>query len=277
MARARIAVREGVLRDLAAARRALRRPALKDAGIHAVRRHIKRARAGLRLLRPLLGQLEYRRGNVALKEVAGFLREARDAKVMRVQARHLAGSAARRAALRTLQDELRSEHSRAMQRLATRPRAAAASLLQAVAQRLGRQPEDDRQHEREAARTALRRTYGKARRAFHAACRDGSIECWHECRKQLKYVIHQLDLLSDAGFVGMGAWRRRAYRLTALLGEDHDLALLRQRMRVSREAQAIEGVGEALDERGERLQREAVRLGTTLFRRGSREFSGRTL
>jgi CHAD domain-containing protein len=249
---------------------------LKDAGIHAVRRHIKRARAGLRLLRPLLGKAEYRRDNVALRKVSASLREARDAKVMRVEARSLAATAPTRAAWRTFQEELRRDHTLAMQRLTRRPRTAAAGLLQAVSQRLS-QSGGGQQRERDAARTGLRRTYERARRAFQAARRDGSVERWHECRKQMKYVSHQLDLLAEAGFAGMAAWRRRAHRLTALLGEDHDLALLRQRMSAFPGAQAIEGIARALDERRGRLQHKALRLGATLLQRGSREFSRRAL
>lgn len=265
------------MRDIAAARRALRRPVLTDAGIHAVRRHLKRARAGLRLLRVLLGRTAYRRGNLALRDVAGSLRQARDAKVMREHARHLTGSARTRAALRSLRGELQRDHQRALARLRRPTREAAADLLQAVAQGLDRRFDAAPREEINAARTGLRRTYERSRGAFNAARRDASVESWHECRKQLKYLSHQLDLLADAGWVGMEAWRQRAHRLTALLGEDHDLALLRRRVMASGGGDALEDIAKALEQRCRKLRRKGLRLGVALLRRGSREFAGRAL
>src|SRR4029453_4660084 len=58
-----------------------RRP-LTDETVHDARKRLKRARAGLRLLRAALGNRAYRRENRALRDAARPLSEARDAKVL---------------------------------------------------------------------------------------------------------------------------------------------------------------------------------------------------
>ena len=269
-----------MLKDIAAARRTLRRPVLQDAGVHDVRRRIKRARAGLRLLRVPLGPAEYRRCNAALRDVAGSLRAARDAKVLRMSAQGLARDVAGRVALRPMREQLRLEHERAMRRLSVRPRCAAAALLEVVAQRVSLRLDDQDDAGRDALRAGLRRSYDRSQRAFQAARRRASDDRWHECRKQLKYVGHELDLLAAARPVGLNGWRRRAHRMTALLGEDHDLSLLREWLMspaVAADQVNLNNMLRIVDERRKGLQRRGVRLGTVLLERPSKAFAAHAL
>src|SRR5215467_3047626 len=64
------------------ARRKLAGNAVSDTDIHAARKHIKRARAVLRLLRETLPAGAYRRQNKLLRDAARPLSVARDAKVL---------------------------------------------------------------------------------------------------------------------------------------------------------------------------------------------------
>jgi hypothetical protein len=226
----RFDVRGWVLRRIQASAKALRRTSMSDADVHAVRRDIKRARAGLRMLRESIGEAEYRRNNTALRDVAGALRQVRDAKMLQEAGRRWQEPSEDCTVLRRLRSELALDRQRARRRLGTRARVAGAAVLQAVAQRLNAHPPaaslpDDRDLTQ-----GLRRSYRKSRKACRAAHRSGSDTGLHEWRKQVKYFYNQLVMLKELGSRGFSRTRQRAERLSDLLGEDHDLALLAQRV-----------------------------------------------
>src|SRR5437660_612910 len=56
--------------------------ALADEAIHDARKRLKKVRAYLRLLRPVLGSRVYRRENAAIRDAAQPLTEIRDAKIL---------------------------------------------------------------------------------------------------------------------------------------------------------------------------------------------------
>ena len=60
----------------------LGKPHRSDAGIHNMRKELKRARAALRMLRACIGVVEYRRDNALLRDAARPLTPIRDAKVL---------------------------------------------------------------------------------------------------------------------------------------------------------------------------------------------------
>src|SRR6185437_5167365 len=61
---------------------ALGAKALSDARVHEARKHLKRARATLRLLRPALGDSVYARENMTLRDAARPLSRIRDGKAL---------------------------------------------------------------------------------------------------------------------------------------------------------------------------------------------------
>src|SRR5688572_14268100 len=75
-------VRDDLLRHVEAAVHALRARRLTDEAIHTARKHLKRARANLRLLRDAIGKASYARENAALRDAARPLSGVRDAKVL---------------------------------------------------------------------------------------------------------------------------------------------------------------------------------------------------
>jgi len=70
-----------VRRHIANAKKALRRPKLDDEAVHDARKALKRARSGLRLLRPL-DEAAYRRENTRLRNAGRRLSGVRDDKVL---------------------------------------------------------------------------------------------------------------------------------------------------------------------------------------------------
>jgi len=71
------------------------------------------------------------------------------------------------------------------------------------------------------------RAYRRGRRAHARARREGTPEALHEWRKEVKYLLYQLQLIEPAWRASERLLARRLDRLADLLGEDHDLAVVR--------------------------------------------------
>jgi CHAD domain-containing protein len=115
----------------------------------------------------------------------------------------------------------------------------------------------------------LRQTYRKAKQAYQAADADPAIPKLHEWRKQMKYLRHQLELLAPVNEKAMTGRIKLARRLGDILGDDHDLAALRDKV-----ADLFENDGqdrgefiELLENRRSELVDQARRLGRRFFRR----------
>jgi CHAD domain-containing protein len=108
--------------------------------------------------------------------------------------------------------------------------------------------------------------YRRGRRAMASAAADQSEESFHEWRKRAKDLWYQLRLLGPAWSGPLGAAAEEAHRLTDLLGDHHDLAVLRQDLRQRRlgeeETRALEA---AIDARQGQLAAEALDLGRRLY------------
>src|SRR5687767_2710807 len=63
-------VKEALRRQIGDASRTLGNPALDDEAVHRARKTLKRARANLRVLRPVMGERAYARENAALRDAA---------------------------------------------------------------------------------------------------------------------------------------------------------------------------------------------------------------
>lgn len=116
----RLDVHGWVLRRIQASAKGLRSSPLSDERVHAVRRHLKEARAGLRLLRDSIGESEYRRNNHALRDVAGALRQVRDAKMLQEAGRRWKEARQDRLVMRRLRSELARDCTQARRRLGMR-------------------------------------------------------------------------------------------------------------------------------------------------------------
>src|SRR5207244_130714 len=73
----------------------------------------------------------------------------------------------------------------------------------------------------------LEQVYRRGRKALRAARRDPSVENLHELRKRAKDLWHAGQLLQECQPKRAKQLARRAHALSDLLGEDHDLAVLR--------------------------------------------------
>jgi CHAD domain-containing protein len=124
------------------------------------------------------------------------------------------------------------------------------------------------------ARAGFVKTYRRGREQMNAAARlpvAGRLHCW---RKSVKYHDHHLRLLS-LSWKGSAAKRsKRLMQLSEALGDDHDLALIQDKLRCneakfsSREERAgLQQFNELIASRRGQLQVKAFKLGSKLYRR----------
>jgi CHAD domain-containing protein len=199
-----------------------------EAAIHAARRHIKKARATLRLLDGDAHSRSLARCENGLRSAGRALAPCRDAAVL----------------LRTIDALTRA-----------RPPQATVSALQGLRQAW--QTHGSAQVDAgglEAARAALQEsgatltgpasgacdfdtlargfatTYRAGRRALKQALRNPEAERLHALRRQLKHHLYHLRLLRPLWPGPLGAWHAQADRAAQLLGLHHDCAVLRGRL-----------------------------------------------
>jgi CHAD domain-containing protein len=267
IAKIRLAVGEHIIN----ATKALHHPRLDDELVHDARKHLKRARSDLRLLRPL-DERAYRRENARLRDAARQLSDVRDDKVLlAVLAELLADEQQpdRRRLLERLQARLakaRERHWRAVRASTTLADIRAA--LGESARHVGawREPHDAAS----APAAALRRMYRKGRKAVKRSAKDPSDEQLHEARKQVKHLAHVVELLARRAPPKPAKKAiKRASALGDYLGEDHDLAVVEARVLQfpAAPARAKRALRRRLEKRRARLQKKALKTARKLFRK----------
>jgi hypothetical protein len=139
---------------------ALRRDA-DERAVHTARRSCKHLRAALRLLRAGMGQREYRRDNLRVRDSARPLTAVRDA----VMLRRTLGRLSRHAP--SLQCDLELDYHRAWRVLESRGAQTALARLKAIRARLRKLPRVD--SETASAISGAKQVYKAGRRALHIA------------------------------------------------------------------------------------------------------------
>lgn len=200
--------------------------------VHEARKALKMERSLLRLARPALAGSVRRRHNAALREAARRLSGARDADVMLEALQGLAERYAGQvpaATFTAIREPLEADRDLARTGLlASGEIEAAVEELRAV--RLQVAGWRLRRGGWNAVEGGLRREYGRGRRAWRRAEHDPTVENLHAFRKRAKDLWYHLRLLEPAAPLTLAGQVKEAHALTQLLGDDHDLALLRERL-----------------------------------------------
>jgi CHAD domain-containing protein len=216
--------------------------------IHGARKQLKRARATLRLVRPTIGDALYRRENIAARDAARPLSKARDQEVL---SKALEGLVERfgpvasglhlRQSARELPARQLADIKGALERSMTRVRAW----------------DLDEDADWDCIEKGLQSTYRRARHALRRGRKGRATEDLHEWRKQTKYLWHQLQLFTPLAPGPIGELAAEFHRLADYLGDEHDLAVLRER--------ASGKLTELIDRRREELQDKAFAVGEWLY------------
>jgi CHAD domain-containing protein len=237
--------------------------------VHSARKAVKKTRSLLRLARGSLSAKQRRRENAALRDAARGLSAARDSEAMLATLDQLSERYTGQlpdATFQQIREEL--EHYRDQQRgelVASALGAQAVSELGAVRVRV-----DDwklKQADWKAIQYGLWRTYLDGRRAAGRARSHRSTADWHAWRRRVKDLWYQQRLLAEVAGPAVAGQAKDAHVLADLLGDDHDLAVLR--LAISRGTVRapvdLEAVVQLIDHRRQDLQSQALALGGRVY------------
>jgi CHAD domain-containing protein len=248
--------------------------------VHEARKDVKKIRSALRLVRGAIGDDVWRRENDHYREVARTLSSFRDAEIL-VEALDGLGERfgptgrERFDSLRKqLDDENRAAHDDGS---VERAMASAAAGLAAGRARIEHLPlEGDGW---ELIKPGLHRTYRRGGKRLRAVEEEASVTNLHGLRKRVKHLWHQLRLIRDADRAMLGSLADHAHDLSDHLGDDHDLALLREQVQRRRSAFADPGdqrhLLEEIDQRRGELQFAAISLGERIYADKPKRFTKR--
>ncbi|MBV9816816.1 MAG: CHAD domain-containing protein [Solirubrobacterales bacterium] len=235
--------------------------------VHAARKAVKKERSLLRLTRGALPAKLRRRENAALRTAAAGLSDARDAEVMLETLDELAERFAGQLP-RSVFDEVREPLER--ERDATRSRLADSALgprttreLAAVRDRIGGWKL--RRDGWGALEKGVQRNYRRGRRAMAAARREPTLEAMHAWRKRVKDLWYQQRLLAPSCGPTTRGHARDLHRLSDVLGDDHDLGVLRARLTDLHVGTDVDALIALLDHRQAELRGEAWALGDRVY------------
>jgi CHAD domain-containing protein len=247
-----------------------------------VRKCFKKVRAALRLMREELGDDVYRQENWCFRDAARLLSDARDADMLVEIVGKLIplqfAEAVESGAFAKIHEALLANREEG-RRVLDEDRAFAA--LEEVAKcALARLP--DWRIERDgwaALESGLRRAYRTGRRALALAAENSSVINLHEWRKQAKHLMYQLELLDAAWTGSEKELGDQTQKLAQLLGNVHDLAVLRETLAADPTAygghRILKGVFAVIDRRREDLERHAFTFGRKLYKDSPKVFTSR--
>jgi CHAD domain-containing protein len=246
--------------------------ASRDEVVHDARKRCKKLRGLLRLVRDGLGDAQYREENFCLRDAARPLTEVRDAKVLAgvldKLAEHFAGQV-RPGRMAHARAALKVRRQKIAHRVLDREAAFAdvAALLRAARGRVKQW--DVGPDDWSALQSGLKRVYRGGRCAYAAAAEEPNTEKLHELQKQAKYLRHQLETLQPIWPGVLDNLVEQAHRLGDLLGDDHDLAVLRGLLQeqpdMTGDGATQEMLVALIDRRRAELQEEAFRLGRRFY------------
>jgi len=249
-----------------------------DTPVHQTRKHLKRARAALRLVRKEIGRSLFRQQDHCLRDAARSISDVRDAEVRLATVRQLQSIRPRRgrAPYRQLEDMLTLELQNFVAGFAEWQSQMIPLLKQAQAS-IDCWPVhhfDSRQ-----LRRAVQSGYKKARRSLDEARKNPSPEAFHDFRSHAKVLFYQLRILRPINPVVLKNLSEELKSVGELLGRAHDLTFLGDRLRRDKEPNGWQKEGHkllaVLEVSQNDLQRAAADLAERFFTERPRDFGTR--
>jgi CHAD domain-containing protein len=280
-------VRQTAIRQLEKALKSLTREAKtsrsQDTSVHTARKRLKEVRALLRLVRNDLGKIVYTQNNRELRDIARPLSELRDATALlhALESLRVRGKAKlKKRPYEVVRKMLRGRRTDLRHRIIDSEDTLrkAASALQLVHNRVNHWSFSHGAWN--VLVPGLRDTYAKGQRAMRIAQKTPADEHLHEWRKRTKDLRNQLELLESLWPIQMKSPAAVARKVTDLLGDDHDLAVLLAVIESSGTdvpADVVFALRNAVNRRRGELQGSAKSLGSKLYAQTASAFGERGL
>jgi CHAD domain-containing protein len=223
------AVRRVALAELDLAHTALASPPDRHSGVHSARKGLKRLRSLLLLVRPGVPEPAFAHVTERLSAIARGLAPARDANALLDAIRKLepdeeayAGSSPLRS-LRLWLEKRRQVAERNLESSAAAEAMRGLRELKPTLAGLAIHPDDFTPLAK-----GLKHCYRATRRSYELAFATGNDDDFHEWRKDVQRHWRQMQLLSPCAAAELPARADTARSLSQVLGDDHDIALLRR-------------------------------------------------
>jgi len=197
-------------------------------GVHEARKSLKRTRALLRLVRPGLGETQYRKSNDRLRDIARMLSAARDRDVVRA---HLARLTTAKPLIAKAAGRLSAALAQGPGNNGAGPQAPARHMAEALVEidavrgelaELGLHPASF-----ETIVAGLTKSHRSGCKALAMALSDpNEEEALHDLRKAAQAYWRQMILVQQAWPEVCQARAAAAKHVADVLGQDHDIALL---------------------------------------------------
>jgi CHAD domain-containing protein len=249
-----------------------------DTPVHQTRKHLKKARAALRLVRKEIGRSLFRHQDHLLRDAGRLISDVRDAEVRLETVRQLQSIKTGRAParFRKVEQMLTLELGSFLAAFAEWQNQAVPLLQQACSaiDNWTVHHFDNRQ-----LRHALQETYKRARCCLTEARRNPTPEAFHDFRTEAKTLGYQLRIIRPINPVVLKNLTDELKAVGDLLGRAHDLTFLGERLRQEKGPSAWEREGHkllaVLEVSESDLQRAAADLAERFFAERPRDFGAR--
>jgi CHAD domain-containing protein len=251
----------------------------KDRAIHDARVCIKKIRAVLRLIRDPMAEKLFEKEDTYYRDVGRKLSKVRDSaamlEIIDKLIEHFSDQlspdafASIKTPLRQTKAGRKQDRKRSV--------AEAAKSLREARKRVKEWPDPGA---RQALAGGLKRVFKDGRTNFATAYDQPAIETFHEWRKEVKHLVYQTRVLRPLWGNMMEALTGELKTLGQYLSDDHDLAILREKISEqlddSEERTDIEALIALIDQRRNELQLTAKVLGTRIYAEKPRVFAARS-
>jgi CHAD domain-containing protein len=246
--------------------------------VHDTRKHLKKARAALRLVRKEIGRSLFREQDHRLRDIARLVSEVRDAEVRLQTIRELQSIRPRRgrALYRELEQMLALELENFLAAFAEW-QSQAIPLLEDAKAAVDAWPV--KHFDSGQLRRAVQTSYKRARSCLAETRKNPTSRAFHEFRTEAKVLTYQLKILRPINPVVLKNLGEELKAVGDLLGRAHDLSFLGDRLRQDRGHTPWQSEGHklfaVLEVAQSDLQRAAADLAERFFGERPREFGER--
>lgn len=247
----------------------------KSSPVHETRKHLKKARAALRLVRGEVKRGLWKEEDRCLAKVGQLISEVRDAEVRLQTVRQLRELArGKRKGFQQTEEFLAFELDSFLAAFSEWPEEAEERLNRTL-DRVRKWPLSGLRCQR--LRRNVQRTYKRGRDILSDVTRKASTRKLHSFRKQAKQLWYQLRLLRPLAPDVFRELNDELKTIGECLGQVHDLAFVGQRLSsigsVTRQGDRV--LHALIDSRQRELERTAIALGQRFFAERPRDFARR--
>jgi CHAD domain-containing protein len=247
----------------------------KDSPVHETRKHLKKARAALRLAAGEIDRDIWECEDRCLARVGRLISEVRDAEVRLETVRQLREIArGKRRSFRETEELLAFELDNFLAAFSEWPHEAEKRLTETL-DRIREWPLDDLRCKR--LRKNVQKTYQRGRKALKRASEKTSTNNLHAFRKRAKQLWYQLRLLRPLAPAIFKELNDELKSIGQYLGQVHDLAFVAERLSSIRPVrkQGDRLLHPLIDSREKELERTALALGERFYAERPRQFARR--